>query len=145
MAKLKHIYGDEVVLESAGAAVNNNVLSAASTAELDLLSAGNNQGLLHCHFVLEITYSVAPVVHSLVELVPHGQAIRTGTNAIAPSTAFRPSRKGFFLKDVTGAQSHEYDMFWVPRRAFWHIFPNAVGQNCTGWKLWARPFTTEPV
>lgn len=142
--ELERIWGTEVQLEASGASHNNNVLSAAATTVLDLEASGANQGFLHCRFILELTPAGAPTADTMVDLVYQALSIRTGVDAPAPTSTYRPTKRGFLLKSTTGAQTYEREVFWVPPKANWFIFPNGIGQNVTSWKLWARPFTTVP-
>jgi hypothetical protein len=131
------------VLESAGIGIANGALVMVSNT-YDKIASG--AGYPDGQFVLEATFSVAPVENGLLSLYareyPANGAVRTD----APE-ATRPGRSigSFVVNDRTGPQTMILMVENLPPKADYYIHNNGTGQAVSsGWKLSVVPRTFKP-
>lgn len=143
--EIQVVYGTTKTLEANGASTANNALSQADDANYDVVSDGGSYP--DGEFVLSVTYSVAPVVGSVVAIYARPLDV-DGTNDAQAPTAARPVQYigQMVLENVTTTQySHPILARDLPKLASYYIHNNATGQTISsGWTLKVTPRSYKP-
>lgn len=143
--ELKRIYGSWVTLQSSGASIANNALSAAAATSLDLTgSFGGVTGYPHVEFACRVTFGTNPTVNTAVELLRRQLAVDGTNDGLAPSTTWRPTITAFPVEASTSAQWFAFDWFFADKKCNLYLYNNATGQTISSWDLSARSFTIQP-
>lgn len=136
--------GTPKALETNGGSIANNAVLLATTS-YDRLTDGLNYP--DAEFVLALTFSVAPVINSTVDLYANEQNIK-GTNDETTATATYKPRyiTSFVVTSITTIQHIKKSVRRVPELATFTLHNNATGQSVSaGWTLDIIPTTLGPV
>lgn len=144
--ELQRVYGSSwVTLQSGGASVSNNALSAAAATNLDLTAAfGGATGYPHVELALRVTFGTNPTVNTVVELLARMLGVDGTNDALAPSLSYRPVICSFPVEASTSAQWFHFDWFFAAKKAAMSLYNNGTGQTITSWELKGRAFTLAP-
>lgn len=138
------VRGTPKTLEANGAAIANNAIGQADDATYDTTSDGAS--FPHVEFALTLTYAVAPVENSVIEIIARAMDIDGTNDAPVPTATYRTRRVGFLtVKAVTTSQTLICLCKDVPKLAEYHLFNNATGQSMpAGWVGKVTPLSYKP-
>lgn len=133
-------FGTTKVLESAGLATANGVVTKADDASYDLAMDGQNYP--DAVFVLTVTFTAAPGENLPVNLYARQLGL-DGTNDADVPEATRPGRfiGSFLVNNVTTVQVLELPAYDLPRKADYYIHNAAGAAIAVGWALRVTPRT----
>lgn len=134
------VFGSEAQLQSAGASVANNTLSAAASTAANLTGTQYP----HAKFALRVNSATNFTAMGPVTLIIRPLQVQGTNDAPAPSTTF-PHRSiaVFNLAAQTADQYHEIYAYDLPREFDAYLY-NQAGQTISSWDLWIIPFSIEP-
>lgn len=138
------VRGTPRVLEANGAAITNNAIGQADDATYDTTTHGG--GFPHIEFVASMTFTVAPLVNSVIEVVARALDIDGTNDAPVPTATYRNRKVGFLVvKDVTTLQTLTCLCERVPKLAEYYLYNNATGQTIPAtWTATVTPLTYKP-
>lgn len=138
--EMRMVFGTEVALQTSGATVANNAISAAASVAGNL-SSGQ---FPHAKFALRVNSGTNFTAMGPVTLVLRPLQVQGTADAPAPSTSYlHRSVAVFNLAAQTADQWHEIYAYDLPREFEAYIY-NQAGQSITSWDLWMTPFSFEP-
>jgi hypothetical protein len=137
----KRVYGTEVTLQTSGASVANNAISAAAATVIDNSAHDYVDG----KFVLRVSASVAFTQLGTVQLLLRPLDIDAANNdAPVPTAAYPvPYRGSFTLISQTASQYQYLEVQNMPRKCEAYLL-NAAGQTISNWDLLYQPMTLGP-
>lgn len=143
--ELIEVRGSQTVLESNGASVANNAISAAATNIFDR-DIGSGIVYPYAEFALTLAFATAPIVNGLIELLAVPQDIDGTTDSPVPTATYREQRIGYFVvKDQTASQTLFLAVKSLPKRAAYYLYNSGTTQAInTGWVLKATALTLKP-
>lgn len=137
------VRGTPVTLEANGSAITDGAVVQADDATYDTTSAG--AGFAHIELAVTLTFSVAPVVNSVIEVLARAMDIDGTSDAPAPTATYRNRKVGFLVvKDVTSVQTLICLCERVPKLGEYYL-SNRAGQTVSaGWTAKATPIAYKP-
>lgn len=138
------VNGTPKTLESSGASLANNTMSAASAATYDRDADGG--GFPDASFTLAVAFGTAPTVNTTLDLYARELDIDGTNDAVAPTTTYKRRYIGSFqVFNQTATQYIKTLAFDVPKLAEYYLHNNATGQTVSsGWTLKITPRTYKP-
>lgn len=130
--------GTTKTLQSGGAAVSNNAISAAASSTYGTTADGSDYP--DGEFVLSVTSGSNLTENTIIELIARPIDIDGTTDAPVPTATYRERRVGFF----TVKAATQNDLLCVardlPKLAEYYIYLNGTGA-ITAWTLKVTPRT----
>lgn len=140
--EVKRVFGTQTQLQSAGASVSNNAISAAAATTYDLSASGGDYA--HARFTLRVNSSVALTANAPITLILRALNVQGTNDTPVPTTSYLNRPAGVFSPIAQTADQYlELYAYDLPREFEAYIY-NQAGQSLTSWDLWVQPFSYAP-